>query len=164
MGMIAAPSSVRIGGITNNTAIALTQSGIWVCLSQQTEIPLHWNLTRFLYSNRAIGSGIPPVSGRNTTFDGNSINDRVLWVQKSSNFWCVPRILILIHSKCRAAYGNKAILARFTPAVYLEDALAELEVMPNGRELMDHILLSLLIIERKRLTPGRPETTKEIFN
>jgi len=36
--------------------------------------------------------------------------------------------------------------------------------MPDGRELIDHILLSLLIVERKRLTPGKPETTKEIFN
>ncbi|KJA27921.1 hypothetical protein HYPSUDRAFT_34151 [Hypholoma sublateritium FD-334 SS-4] len=120
MGMIAAPSSVRIGGVTNNTAIALTQSGIW-----------------------------------------------------GSWFWHPARISEKYHLRwefdkrpciCRAAYGSKAILARFTPAVSLEDALAELEVMPNGRELMDHILLSLLIIERKRLTPGRPETTKEIFN
>ncbi|KAF8966221.1 hypothetical protein BDZ97DRAFT_1917621 [Flammula alnicola] len=66
---------------------------------------------------------------------------------------------------CRSANGSRPILARFTPpAVYLGDQLPELEVTQEGHQYLDHILISLLIIERKRLTPGRPETTKEIFN
>lgn len=39
--------------------------------------------------------------------------------------------------------------------------VSELEVTPAGQELFDHILLSLFVIERKRLTP---EKKPSIFN
>jgi len=39
----------------------------------------------------------------------------------------------------------------------------ELEVTPAGQKYFDHILISLLIIERKRLTPGAAYT-KELFS
>ena len=39
--------------------------------------------------------------------------------------------------------------------------VSELEVTPAGQEFFDHILLSLFVIERKRLTP---EKKPSIFN
>ncbi|KIM44807.1 hypothetical protein M413DRAFT_442772 [Hebeloma cylindrosporum] len=121
MGMVAAPSSVRMGRTVNNAATALTQSGAWGSW--------YWH----------------PAN----------INERyhLRW-----EFGKRPAI-------CRSANGGRAILAKFTPpTVHLGDQLPELEIFSEGREYMDHILISLLIIERRRLTPGRPDTTKELFN
>lgn len=41
--------------------------------------------------------------------------------------------------------------------------LAELEVTPAGQDLFDDILLSILIVERWRLTPIHPDF-KQLFN
>ncbi|KAI8972869.1 hypothetical protein BD414DRAFT_425407 [Trametes punicea] len=38
-----------------------------------------------------------------------------------------------------------------------------LTVYPDGQQIMDHILTSALVAERKRLTPS-PMTMKPIFN
>ncbi|KDR67609.1 hypothetical protein GALMADRAFT_231797 [Galerina marginata CBS 339.88] len=121
MGVIAAPSVVRLGNRINNTAIALTQAGTW-------------------------GSWYWHPAGINEKY-------HLRWEYQKRP--CI----------CRSAIGTRPILAKFTPpAVHLSDELPLLEVTPEGQEYMDHILISLLLIERKRLTPGREETNKDIFN
>ena len=39
-----------------------------------------------------------------------------------------------------------------------------LEVTPEGQEYFDDLLTALMIIERKRLTPGREAVSKALFN
>ncbi|KAF4610502.1 hypothetical protein D9613_006680 [Agrocybe pediades] len=57
---------------------------------------------------------------------------------------------------CRStAFGDGPILAYFSSPYGLEStsSVAILEITPAGQEYVDHILTSLMIIERKRLTP-----------
>ena len=68
-------------------------------------------------------------------------------------------------------YGSgedDGMLATFTPARQIKPGqppvLAQLSVTPKGQDFFDHLLLAILIIERKRLTPGKGKTLKQLFN
>jgi len=68
---------------------------------------------------------------------------------------------------CRSTdHGDKPILAKFTSPFGLDSnsEVAMLEVTPAGQEVFDHVLMSLLIIERKRLTPDRENALKPLFS
>ncbi|THH14832.1 hypothetical protein EW146_g5557 [Bondarzewia mesenterica] len=62
----------------------------------------------------------------------------------------------------RPSTSQDTLLAKFTPPDYIEpgqprtasDRLGRLQVMPAGQQLFDMILLTMLILERKRLTPS----------
>jgi len=59
--------------------------------------------------------------------------------------------------QCRAIFGS-TVLARFRSNQgrdHRRPKISELEVTPAGQEIFDHILLSLFVIERKRLTPEK---------
>ncbi|PPQ94429.1 hypothetical protein CVT25_002520 [Psilocybe cyanescens] len=70
--------------------------------------------------------------------------------------------------QCHSTVGDKDILAKFTSPYGLNDTggFPLLEVTPAGQDpkLFEHILISLLIIERKRLTPDRDNNLKPLFN
>ncbi|OBZ65618.1 hypothetical protein A0H81_14425 [Grifola frondosa] len=71
----------------------------------------------------------------------------------------------------RTQSGNPSgpILAAYTPPPLVPRAdgfaspPASLKLYPEGQELFDHILVSALVIERKRLTPSAA-TLKQLFN
>uniref|UniRef100_A0A8H8CHP4 Uncharacterized protein n=1 Tax=Psilocybe cubensis TaxID=181762 RepID=A0A8H8CHP4_PSICU len=69
---------------------------------------------------------------------------------------------------CSSTVGGMDVLATFTSPFGLNEGSNPpmLEVTPAGREenLFQHILISLLIVERKRLTPDRDSKLKELFN
>lgn len=87
---------------------------------------------------------------------------------------CSQYILVCIaFYQCRSIidYGSGAdesTLATFTPARQIKPGqppvLAQLSVTPKGQDFFDHLLLAILIIERKRLTPGKGKTLKQLFN
>ncbi|KII93161.1 hypothetical protein PLICRDRAFT_170944 [Plicaturopsis crispa FD-325 SS-3] len=54
---------------------------------------------------------------------------------------------------------SDVVLAKFTPRTLLRKhgvapQMAELTVMPEGQKYFDHIVISILAVERTRLTPG----------
>lgn len=60
---------------------------------------------------------------------------------------------------CRLTAPGSTIIAKFYPVVAMRKRnepapLAQLEVFPSGQKHFDDILLSLLVVERKRLTPS----------
>ncbi|KAJ3503544.1 hypothetical protein NLJ89_g8383 [Agrocybe chaxingu] len=77
------------------------------------------------------------------------------WDCKSQPFMC--------HS-----LTTKKPLAKFTPSRHVEQgeppSMAELVVSPEGQNHFDDLLVSLLIIERKRLAPGKNKLVKRLFN
>ncbi|KAJ3512613.1 hypothetical protein NLJ89_g3428 [Agrocybe chaxingu] len=79
------------------------------------------------------------------------------------------------HLQIQKSSNRKIILATYTPEKWLtepkeggsveeEMSLAMLEVSPAGQELIEDILISLLICERKRMAPGKDSYTKALFN
>ncbi|KAF8966220.1 hypothetical protein BDZ97DRAFT_696992 [Flammula alnicola] len=86
---------------------------------------------------------------------------RLLWDYRQTPFIC--RSLLKIGSGAEAS-----TLATFTPARQVPaggpPVLAELTVTPLGQDFFDDLLLSLLIIERRRLTPGKDRVLKQLFN
>lgn len=61
------------------------------------------------------------------------------------------------------------MLATFKPARHgvpdIPDVpVPELTVTPLGQCFFDDLLISLLVIERKRLTPGKAQVLKQLFN
>ncbi|KAJ3512606.1 hypothetical protein NLJ89_g3425 [Agrocybe chaxingu] len=77
--------------------------------------------------------------------------------------------------KTRNHDAGIVVLAKYTPAKWLtipkksgsveeEESFSMLEVTPRGQELFEDVLISLLIIERKRMIPARDSHTKPLFN
>ncbi|KDR67611.1 hypothetical protein GALMADRAFT_231799 [Galerina marginata CBS 339.88] len=83
----------------------------------------------------------------------------VLWNCRTVPFSC--RSVIDIGSG-----SEESLLANFTPAGHDhgQASVAKLTVRPKGQHFFDDLLLSLLIIERKRLTPGKGKILKQLFN
>ena len=61
---------------------------------------------------------------------------------------------------------DSSTVATFIPARRGDPPVVvpELTVTPLGQDYFDEIILSLLIIERKRLTPGKASVLKQLFN
>lgn len=63
--------------------------------------------------------------------------------------------------QCRSKGYGKSVLAIYTPSRSMtvgnesDEKLSTLEVTPAGKRNLDHVLLSLLAIERRVLTPGK---------
>jgi len=65
--------------------------------------------------------------------------------------------------QCRSKGYGKPVLAIYTPSRYMtnglgnrsDEKLSTLEVTPAGKKNLDQVLLSLLAIERRALTPGK---------
>jgi len=63
--------------------------------------------------------------------------------------------------QCRSKGYGKPVLAIYTPSRSMtvgnesDEKLSTLEVTPAGKRNLDHLLLSLLAIERRALTPGK---------
>ncbi|KDR67610.1 hypothetical protein GALMADRAFT_1068799 [Galerina marginata CBS 339.88] len=69
---------------------------------------------------------------------------------------------------CRSTAKNNegTVLALFTSPFGLDSnsKVAMIEVTPAGQEVFDHVVMSLLIVERKRLTPDKESGLKPFFN
>ncbi|KJA27920.1 hypothetical protein HYPSUDRAFT_62318 [Hypholoma sublateritium FD-334 SS-4] len=91
-------------------------------------------------------SGCPSTSG-------------LLWDTRKMPFLCISMRKI-------GGGVDSSTVATFTPARRGNPpaAVPELTVTPLGQDYFDEIILSLLIIERKRLTPGKSGVLKQLFN
>jgi len=68
---------------------------------------------------------------------------------------------------CTTNINSRAtVIAKFTPHIGPSISKSEsvLEVAPAGHGFFDDILTSLLIVERKRLTPSKDSVLKSLFN
>ncbi|PBK60255.1 hypothetical protein ARMSODRAFT_733652 [Armillaria solidipes] len=77
-------------------------------------------------------------------------NNHQEWTLGSRNIeWDLSENTKLCTSSYRISRAPKVLYAKFTPRKGRD--LAQLEVMPEGQELFDDILISALILERRRL-------------